>query len=193
MADLTFIQDRDGMPDFLVSAYLNSQKANDVVAHILARHEIENYLLEPSLIAYAAALGEQIVSEAQASDAILNAAELLKARARRASLETAKAINRHLLQTDRWKEDELEVKVYEWFDGLNLKSIQTVQAVFPGKEMLQETLKIVNNSVSKQITRGLLVAGIQPQFIAKDICDLLASAGGNVDGSDSSQARLPLT
>jgi energy-coupling factor transporter ATP-binding protein EcfA2 len=175
--DLTFIQDRDGLPDFIVNSFLNSQKADGVVPHILERHEIESYLLEPALLLKAAELVGRRVTEAQATEAILKTAETVKAEARRKSRETAKNINRHLASDARRKDAELEVQVDKWFDNLDLKSIDVIQRVFPGKEMLQEVLKAVNDKASRQITRGHLVASLYPDAIAQDIRNLLLSVG----------------
>ena len=52
--DITFLQDRDGLPDFLVDPLIKSQNVNGVEAKLLGRHEIESYLIEPSLIMKAA-------------------------------------------------------------------------------------------------------------------------------------------
>lgn len=175
--DLTFVQDRDGMPDFIVKAFLNSQDGAGVTAHILQRHEIENYLLEPTLFERAAELLGRKVTETQAVEAILKAGEILKARARRKSLETARAVNRHLGAADHLNDADLEEKVYEWFGALDLKSVDVIRRVFPGKETLQEALKILNNETQESITRGHLVASIAPDTIAQDISDLLTALG----------------
>ena len=48
--DITFVQDRDGMPDFIVPAFITSQQEKHVNAFLLERHEIENYLLQKKVI-----------------------------------------------------------------------------------------------------------------------------------------------
>jgi ABC-type cobalamin/Fe3+-siderophores transport system ATPase subunit len=180
--DLTFVQDRDGMPDFIVNSFLASQKADGVRAHLLDRHEIENYLLEPALIERAAkALGIRI-TEAQARTAVLESVGNVKAKARRQSVEIGKQINRHLSTQERWKESDLEEEVYKWFDALDLTSLDTIQRVFPGKEMLAETLKTLNEGNSKSLTRGHLVAAIDAELVAADIRDLLTKAGEGTTG-----------
>lgn len=174
---LTFVQDRDGMPDFIVSAFQKSQGGEGVAVHLLERHEVESYLLEPALFERAGKLIGRKLTEAQATAGILKAAESVKEKARRASLETAKGVNRHLGTAERWKDPDLEEKVYEWFDGLDLNSFDVVQRVFPGKETVHEALKALKDDTQKDITRGHLVASIAPDVIAKDIRELLAALG----------------
>ena len=175
--DLTFVQDRDGMPEFIVGPFLESQKGDGVVPHLLERREIENYLLEPVLFEKAATLARRKVTEAEGKSAILKAAQDFKADARRKSRETAKTLNRQLLNGKRWKDADLEVEVDKWFDSLDLNSVAVIQRVFPGKETLREVLKVLNDKTSKPITRGHLVASISPEVIAQDIRDLLISVG----------------
>ncbi len=173
--DLMFVQDRDGMPDFIAPLFLQSQQGDGVVAHLLERHEVESYLLEPALIEAAGALIGRQISQTHARDAVIKAGDNVKAKARRASLETAKLVNRHLAPAERRKDADLEELVYQWFDGLALTHLGVIQRVFPGKETLAETLRIVNDGASKQVTRGHLVASITFDRIAKDIRDLLAT------------------
>ena len=175
--DLTFIQDRDGMPDFMVEPSLKSQQTEGVAPHLLARHEIESYLLEPALFVKASRLAGRKITEAQASDAIRKGAVALKAAARRMSRETAKAVNRHLPQAERFDEAELEVKVDAWFDKLDLKSLATIQIVFPGKETLKEALKVLNGKEARRVTRGNLVASVASETVTEDIRTLLTSLG----------------
>lgn len=173
--DITFVQDRDGMPDFLVDAFLVSQQEVGVSAYLLKRHEIENYLLQPLLIVKAAAQVGRTISEDEAKAAILAAAQQLKAEARRASLKIAELVNRHLAK-DRFKDDELELKVHKWFDELKLDDLNTVQHVFPGKELLPKICEIISSSGGKPITRGHLVAAISSDLVPQDIIDFLKTA-----------------
>ncbi len=175
--DLTFIQDRDGMPDFIAESFLKSQQTEGVAPHLLARHEIESYLLEPALFSKAASLVGRKVTEAHGSDAIRKAADAVKAKARHASRDTARAVNRHLPQTERLNDSDLEEKVDSWFDKLDLKSVPTIQGVFPGKETLKEALKALNDGETKQVTRGHLVASISNEIVPEDIRSLLTSLG----------------
>jgi ABC-type cobalamin/Fe3+-siderophores transport system ATPase subunit len=174
--DLTFIQDRDGMPDFIVAAFLKSQETSGVVPTLLERHEIESYLLEPALIERAAKLIGREISTGQANDAILKAAEAMKAKARRTCVDTAKSINRHL-EAEKVSESDLEEKVHKWFDSLELSSLSVIQRVFPGREMLQETLKVINVGAAKNLTRGHLVASIVREVIADEVCNLVMVVG----------------
>jgi ABC-type cobalamin/Fe3+-siderophores transport system ATPase subunit len=171
--DLTFLQDRDGMPDFMVAEFLKSQEAEGAAPYLLQRHEIESYIVEPELIASAAKNAGAELTIAAAEAAIFSAAEGLKAQARRKSRETAKGVNRHFPPPKKMAEQDLEVKVDEWFDGLDLSSLAVLQAVFPGKELLKETLKRLNEHREKPITRGQLVAAISEGLISVELREFL--------------------
>jgi ABC-type cobalamin/Fe3+-siderophores transport system ATPase subunit len=181
--EVTFIQDRDGMPDFMVAPFEASQRSAQVTPYLLERHEIENYLLEPNLIVRASENIGRPVTSAQATEAILQAAQSLQAKARRTSLLTAKSVNRHL--EEKISEADLEEKVYEWFDALDVKELLTIQRVFPGKETLQEVFKILNNGQTKELTRGHLIMAVSPSLVASEICELLQSLGDAQPEEDS--------
>jgi ABC-type cobalamin/Fe3+-siderophores transport system ATPase subunit len=171
---VVFIQDRDGMPDFVVDKFSESQKRDGVSARLLQRHEIESYLIEPKLIEAVAKRAGRKVTAKTAEDAILKAAQNLKAVARGMSRKTAVDINRHLDAAKKWKKDgELEVETDKWFDGLDLTSLDVVRTVFPGKELLQEALKILNTRAGKGVTRSQLIAALGEGFIAEDIKKML--------------------
>lgn len=172
--DITFVQDRDGMPDFIVDAFLASQKEDGVSPHLLERHEIENYLIEPRLFSAAAKMVGKAVSEEEAICAILMAAQSLKAEARRASQECAKLVNRHLGKT-KIKDDELDIQVFKWFDELHLDDIVTIQRVFPGKELLPKALECLNLTGGKTITRGNLVASLNADLVPQDLVTFLTT------------------
>lgn len=181
--DITFVQDRDGMPDFIVDAFKASQQEKYVNAFLLERHEIENYLLQPALIVKAAAQVDRTLSEGEAKEAILTAAQELKAEARQASLKCAELVNRHL--KDRFKDNELELKVHKWFDNLKHDDLDTIQRVFPGKELLPKVLGILNNGGGKPITRGNLVASITSEVVPHDIVAFLESASEIIKKQES--------
>jgi len=181
--ELAFLQDRDGMPDVIVESFLKSQTQDGVGPQLLGRHEIESYLVEPELFVRAANRLGRTVTEAQAKAAILQAAEATKPRARRLSLETARRVNRHLSGTDRWNDADLEEAVYKWFDGLDPKSLEVVQRVWPGKELLQESLRVLNQGATKTLTRGGLVASLDATVVPKELRSLLVStAEGRPNG-----------
>ncbi len=171
--EITFIQDRDGMPDFLVQPFLDSQRLGGVAPCLLERHEVENYLLEPKLMADAALLVAHTVTVEDAANAILQAAQEFKAEARRASRECARVVNRVL--EARLKEDDLETRVDKWFDELNLSDLSTIQRVFPGKELLPKALQILAGS-GRAITKGNCVAALKREHLAPDLVKLIGMA-----------------
>jgi energy-coupling factor transporter ATP-binding protein EcfA2 len=177
---VVFIQDRDGMPDFIVDKFNKSQKVDGVNARLLGRHEIESYLIEPKLIEAGAKRAGRKVTAKVVEDAVLKAAANLKAEARGMSRKTALDINKHLGTGDKWKKGaDLEVETDKWFDALDLTSMDVVRRVFPGKELLKETLKILNAKARKAITRSQLVAVLDESLLADDMKKMLAEVAGS--------------
>lgn len=176
--DLSFLQDRDGMPDFLVRPFLSSQGSAGIHAVLLNRHEIESYLLEPQLIQSAAKAMGRRVTEGMVAKVILGSALDQKAAARRQSREIAKQINRRLPAANKMSESELEEKVDEWFDSLDLRDLDIVRRVFPGKELLARTLERLNEGKSQRITRGKLVAAVHVDTLPEDIQNTIKQLAG---------------
>ena len=171
--DLIFIQDRDGLPDFMVEPFLKSQNTQGVRGELLHRHKIESYLLEPDLISKAAKAGGYALEPSEAEDAILKASKELKATALRLSVNTAKAINKFLESGDKYQETDIEEKVYKWFDELDADSLDVVKTHYPGKELIGETLKLLEKEKEIKLTRGKIVATIEAGLVAKEIVDLI--------------------
>jgi ABC-type cobalamin/Fe3+-siderophores transport system ATPase subunit len=183
--DITFLQDRDGLPDFLVDAFRKSQAQDGVHPYLLERHEIESYIIEPSLFVAGAARVGKTISEEDARAAIMAAATELKAEARRMSRESAKGVNRHLGDADRKKEADLEIEVDKWFDDLDLTSLDVIQRVFPGKELLKRTLANLK-AEGADVTRGHVIASIIPDLVGRDLRDFITSEAAKADGNQKS-------
>lgn len=175
--ELTFVQDRDGMPDFIEEVFVKSQEADGVQVALLQRHETESYLIEPKLFSLAGKRLGRRITAAHAKATILAAAKATKAKARRLSLATAIRINRHLDGVDRKGDADLEEAVYAWFDGLDVASLETIQRVWPGKELLQESLKRLNKRTTKPVTRGKLVAALEETMVPEELVQLLQKLG----------------
>lgn len=62
----------------------------------------------------------------------------------------------------------------KWFDSLDLSSLDVVQRVFPGKELLKKSIADLN-SETPAITRGHLIASISPDLVAKDMRDFITT------------------
>ena len=48
--EITFVQDRDGLPDFLVDPFIKSQAQDGVHPFLLERHEIESYIVGTKVV-----------------------------------------------------------------------------------------------------------------------------------------------
>lgn len=185
--NITFVQDRDGMPDFLVAKYIAAQKSVGVTPWLLARHEIENYLLEPALISAAALTAGKEVSADEVRQAILDEAQLYKAEARRVSRECARTANRYV--PDKLGDVEIDVQADKWFDDLDLSSLEVIQKVFPGKELLPKVLKRISGD-GKQVTKGNCVAAVTKEMMAADIQEMIAKLA---EGEGAPAAAEPQT
>jgi len=186
--DITFVQDRDGMPDFIVDSFIKSQNDDGVRPFLLERHEIENYLLEPKLMVAAVTKMGGSITDKKVSEIILKAAQGMKAEARRASMNCAQLVNRHL-NSDKIKDAELEINVHRWFDGLDLSKLEVMQRVFPGKELLPKVLEALSQESGVDITRGNIVSAIKEHLIAKDILNFLKGESSSDDGGNKGITR----
>jgi len=189
--DIVFIQDRDGMPDFMVEPFSASQANDGVAVRLLDRHEIESFLVEPALIVAAAKRAGRDLTADAATAAILAAANEIKAEARRMSRETALGVNRHLPAGQRKTDAVLEVDVDRWFDALDLNSLDVVRAVCPGKELLKASLKALNDGQAVTLTRGNLVAALESQHVSDAIRKLLTEVAGEDPKPRQPPAQAP--
>lgn len=175
--DIVFVQDRDGMPDFMVVPFNESQKGEGVAVRLLDRHEIESFLLEPMLFVSAAKRAGWKLTAQTAETCILKAAGEMKAEARQMSRKIARDVNRHLT-AKRWNDGDLEVATDRWFDDLDLASLEVVRTVFPGKELLKASLKIASESQHPVLSMGSLVAVLDAQHLSKSIRTLVTDVAG---------------
>jgi ABC-type lipoprotein export system ATPase subunit len=173
---LTFLQDRDGLPDFMEKPFLKSQLGKDVVAMLLKRHEIENYLISSQLILDAAKLINEDLDPKDVDKIIVKCASELRSRARRQSRESARQVNRHL--SDQLSDADLEEKVDNWFDKLDGNNTEVIVTVWPGKELLKAVLARIKEDLGIQLTRGRLVAALKQEHVPEDLFRLLRQLGG---------------
>ena len=118
------------------------------------------------------------ITEDEISAAMLEGAAELKAKARRASLGTAKNLNRHLPDEHKRKDTDLEEEVYAWFCDLDFSDLNVVRAVVPGKELLKVVLQKISDGEEVKITRGHLVACVSEEDIPEDLKAVI----GQLDG-----------
>jgi hypothetical protein len=73
------------------------------------------------------------------------------------------------------KEHELDLRVYKWFDSLDLNDFRTIQRVFPGKEVLRKVLQSLGGS-GRAITKGNCIAALKRELVPADMVELIESA-----------------
>jgi ABC-type cobalamin/Fe3+-siderophores transport system ATPase subunit len=186
--NIVFVQDRDGMPDFIVDLFIKSQKSDGITPHLLKRHEIENYLIEPALVVYAIAAQGKSISESKVSDIIVKCANELKAEARQMSMDCAQIINRHL-GDDKFKDKDLSLLVNRWFDNLDLANLTIIQKVFPGKELLHKVIQMLNTNFKISLTRGILISSIRESYIDKELINFLKTVSLDVEDNAYSTGK----
>jgi|GEM_PF-1714791 len=166
--DLVFLQDRDGLPDFMVQDFLKSMQRERMDVHLLDRHELESYLINPELIC--AALKDAI-TEADVQGAILEAAKQIRQEARQKCRETAKLVNRHFSPSKKIKPRELEQKTDAWFDELDDTDWGTVARVWPGKETLKIIRQVLRSRHGLELREGTLRTAMEPRHLPDDFVD----------------------
>jgi len=172
--EVVFIQDRDGLPDFMADPYQRVLKRQGMKVHLLERHEMENYLVDPRLLVDAAGASNGKLTIQQAESAIVTAGKALKQAARRKCRTSAATANRRLPSSTKLKEAELEEKVDEWFDSLDSDQWQTVARVWPGKELLKGVRKTLDDDYGMQLREGFLATVVRQDHIAEDFRDLFS-------------------
>jgi len=172
--DLVFVQDRDGMPDFMVADFEASMKRQGMRVHLLERHEIENYLVTPQLISDTAD-GQINVDAAVA--AIVSAGESLKSRARQMCRKTARDVNRHFPSSKKKKNDLLDQEVDSWFDDLDGEDWQTVTRIWPGRELLKEVRKQISKEHNIELRQGALQAALNVEHLPDELVSFWKELG----------------
>ncbi|NMB80872.1 MAG: AAA family ATPase [Ignavibacteria bacterium] len=174
--EITFVQDKDGMPEFLVSDYLELHKSDGIAVILLENHEIESYLINPELIK--AVLEKNSISATidEIKKVIISSGQEINAEARIRSRKSGQTVNR-FLDKKKIKDEELDVKFERWFNSLDLNDIETVVKVFPGKELLELIIKNLNKKYSTKITKGSIVCELSDKYIPPELISLLGDLG----------------
>ncbi len=166
--ELTFIHDRDGLPDFLADLFLSSMAEKDMDVHLLGRHELESYLIDPELVSDA--LRNKITSE-NAKKMIIDSGKKLLQEARQRCRKSAKEVNRHLKGDKKFKEDALELDSDKWFDGLDSSNWEVIARVWPGKELVNELRSRIKNEFDLELRPGQLAASLKASHLPHELKD----------------------
>lgn len=176
--DVRFVRDRDGIPKFLDAAIASSFGGQGLMVHTLERHEIESYLISKHLIQSALKALGTTVRLKDVEELVLEAADNTKSTARGVCRKSALLVNRHLESSSKTEAGELENKTDAWFDGLDTQDLETVIAVWPGKELLAEIARLANLKWSVQLTNGRLTAMMTKELVPQEIKTLFESLAG---------------
>jgi predicted ATPase len=166
--DLHFLQDSDGLPERYLDYVRKKYKDLSLVAHILDRHEIENYLLDAKTIR-AALMGKGYqLSLADTRKAIVKAAEEIKYDVRGDIRRKAKDVNRFCNKPDGLDDNAVEADVDGWFDSLDMKE-STILKVFPGKELTKILRRILEEQTRVELREVDLLGAITKSRVADDL------------------------
>ena len=178
--ELVFVHDRDGMPDFIVSDFIESMKKDQMEVKLLERHELESYLVSPDLLV--AAMGGKVTVE-DIKRIIVDAGANLRQDARQMCRKTAKSVNRHLSESKRRRDDDLEREVDGWFDKLKSDDWTTVAKVWPGKELVKEIRKLVAARHGVDVRLGKLELMLKAEHLPEDLKALWESLAQRAGGA----------
>jgi energy-coupling factor transporter ATP-binding protein EcfA2 len=154
-----FIQDRDGLPDRFVGYIQNKYQQKGLDVHILARHELENYLLDGKIIRAALLAKGKDISLKDCRGLLVQAAETIKATTRGEIRRKCKQVNHFCKKPDNMDDNAVEAEVDQWFDALTLNEA-TVLKVFPGKDLLKALCNLVSEQHSVEIRESDLRAAL---------------------------------
>ena len=113
-----------------------------LVAHILERHEIENYLLDAKIVRAALKGKGYDLGLADTRKAIGKAAQQIKHDVRGDIRRKAKDVNRFCEKPEGLDDNAVEADVDSWFDNLDLKE-STILRIFPGKELKKVLCRVL--------------------------------------------------
>jgi len=134
-----FIQDRDGLPDSWIEPLKALGARQGLDLRFLGRHEIENYLLDPSLLVKAIHDKGQEASRDDVESIIREAAQELAYSWRQPLRNRAQQVNHQLAQLPSWGQRSKErviAEIDEYLDGLSC-DVRTIIRAYPGKELLR--------------------------------------------------------
>ena len=186
--EIVFIHDRDGLPDFLAKDYIDSMKTKQMEVRLLERHELESYLVSPELFSEAT---EGNAKPDEIKKIIVAAGNTLKQEARQMCRKTAKAVNRHLPDGRRRKDDDLEREVDGWFDDLDNTNWKVVATVWPGKELLKEIREQLHQNRGIDVRPGKLESTLKAAHLPEELKGIWTALAGRTDGKTVPSATLP--
>lgn len=166
--DLHFLQDSDGLPERYLSYIQKRYEDRALVAHILERHEIENYLLDAKTVKAALGLKGIDLSLADTRIAIAEAAEEIKQDVRGDIRRKAKDVNRFCNRPDGLDDNAVEADVDGWFDSLELNE-SAILKVFPGKELMKTLRRILHEKTGVDLREADLLGALTQQRVADDL------------------------
>ncbi len=105
--------------------------------------------------------------------------------------KTAKAVNRHLPDGRRWKDDDLEREVDGWFDDLDNTNWEVVATVWPGKELLKGIREQLQQSRGIDVRPGKLESTLKAAHLPEELKGIWTALAGRTDGKTAPTATLP--
>ena len=141
---LFFLQDRDGVPANyvkLIEEYYQNNSIKEV--HILQRHEIENYLIEPQLLF-------RVFNSTFHLDLTMETVEniMREAAGRIVSLQrdarTRCVTIVHRCKPGSKKDKDIEDEIDQTFRKIDFSNIKTIQHIIPGKEFFSKLHDIID-------------------------------------------------
>ena len=96
--------------------------------------------------------------------------------------KTAKAVNRHLPDGRRRKDDDLEREVDGWFDDLDNTNWEVVATVWPGKELLKEIREQLQQNRGIDVRPGKLESTLNAAHLPEELKGIWTALAGRTDG-----------
>lgn len=169
-----FIQDRDGLPDNYIDDLKRLNQQNDLNTIFLKRHEIENYLIEPTLFMKIISNKGIKISKNDINNLIKEVISEKKSEWNEAIRKRAKQINyelKHLVGRNQRNEIQVIKDVDDYIEAAK-SNLKKLIALYPGKEMLrtirnkiQDRYKIsFNNNDLINITNGQISRELKSIF-----------------------------
>lgn len=176
--DLHFLQDSDGLSERYLQYIRRKYQDRSLVAHILERHEIENYMLDAKTVRAALKGKGYDLGLADTRKVIVKATQQIKHDVRGDIRRKAKDVNRFCDKPDRLDDNAVEADVDSWFDNLDLKE-STILRIFPGKELKKVLRRVLQEETGVELSDTDLLRAVTKPRVSDDLKDVMKSI---VDG-----------
>ncbi|HXB23581.1 MAG TPA: AAA family ATPase [Gemmatimonadaceae bacterium] len=176
--EVFFIRDGDGLPPNWRQKLIDYAAAHNVHLMLLARHEVESYLIEPGVISRVLADAGVVLTPDEIATRLTSIMQDVISKTR---FQFERTLRDNLYKTGRLLKEEFDwgdaEKAAEQIRGQyeSLTNFADLRAIAPGKETLKEFLRWVKTTHGVQLTDSQLLKALTPADVDAELAGQLAA------------------